>query len=64
MGGYLFMLTHNFYFSETDLNASFSYLREAQVKLQNAVRQRFNEAVEGRNRSQVERLVANGLGIF
>ena len=58
------MLTHNFYFSETDLNASFSYLREAQVKLQNAVRQRFNEAVEGRNRSQVERLVANRLEIF
>ena len=58
------MFIHSFYFSETDLNASFSYLREAQVKLQNAVRERFNEAVEGRNRSQVERLVAYRLEVF
>ena len=58
------MLAHSFYFSETDLSASFSYLREAQVKLQNAVRERFNEAVEGRNRSQVERLVAYRLEVF
>ena len=58
------MLIHSFYFSETDLNASFSYLREAQVKLQNAVRERFNEAVEGRNISQVERLVEYRLEVF
>jgi len=40
---------------ETDLNASFSYLREAQEKLQNAVRQRFNEAVQVKDNNQVER---------
>lgn len=43
------------YLIETDLNASFTYLHEAQTKLQNAVQLKFDVAVSTKNKSQVER---------
>ena len=40
---------------EADLNASFTYLHQAQQKLQNVVKLKFDEAVKSRNESQVAR---------
>lgn len=42
-------------FLEADLNASFTYLHQAQGKLQDTVRRKFEEAVLQRDKSQVER---------
>ena len=40
---------------ETDLNASFNYLHEAQTNLQDAVRDKFDKAVKDQDKVQVER---------